>query len=70
MGSMSGLQEALKKPTIKRTYLAKASAMTPEKQALLKTHLDAIAKILYEESLASPLLSGFSAQVSDLLASN
>jgi len=24
--------------------------MTPEKQALLKTHLDAIAKILYEES--------------------
>jgi len=27
--------------------------MTPETQALLKTHLDAIAKILYEESESS-----------------
>jgi len=29
--------------------------MTPEKQARLKTHLDAIAKILYEESEPSNL---------------
>ncbi|NBD15299.1 MAG: hypothetical protein GVY04_03895 [Cyanobacteria bacterium] len=29
--------------------------MTPEKQARLKTHLDAIAKILYEESEPSSL---------------
>jgi len=29
--------------------------MTPEKQALLKTHLDAIANILYEESEPSSM---------------
>jgi len=29
--------------------------MTPEKQTLLKTHLDAIAKILYEESEPSSM---------------
>ena len=46
---MSGLQGELKRFRIEM-FIQSSLTMTPEKTAELKTHLDAIAQLLYDES--------------------